>query len=193
MLTYKDYQRAADSLGVSVAHIKAFSEVESSGYGFLPTGEVKILFERHIFYRQLTSNKGKAFADTVSKTDSDICNTTPGGYGKLSSQHHKLQRAVAIDRKSALESCSWGAFQVMGFHWKSLGYDSVQSLVNAAYSDQGQLELVIQFLKGNPKIVAALKQNDWETVARLYNGPGFAANSYHTKMRDAFIRFGGKL
>lgn len=193
MLTDKDYQRAADSLGVSVAHIKAFSEVESSGDGFLPTGEVKILFERHIFYRQLTTNRGKAFADTVSKKDPDICNKTPGGYGKLSAQHPKLQRAVAIDRKSALESCSWGAFQVMGFHWKLLGYDSVQALVNAAYSDQGQLELVIRFLKVNPNIVAALKRNDWETVARLYNGAGFAANSYHTKMRDAFVKFGGKL
>ncbi len=192
MLTEKDYQRAADSLGVSVAHIKAFAEVESSGDGFLPTGEVKILFERHIFYRQLTSNKGKAFADTVSKTDPDICNKTPGGYGKLSAQHPKLQRAVAIDRNSGLESCSWGAFQVMGFHWKSLGYDSVQALVNAAYSDYGQLELVIRFLKVNPNIVSALKRNDWETVARLYNGPGFAANSYHTKMRDAFVKFGGK-
>ena len=193
MLTDKDYQRAADSLGVSVAHIKAFAEVESSGNGFLPTGEVKILFERHIFYRQLTNNRGKAFANTVSKTDPDICNTSPGGYGKLSAQHPKLQRAVAIDRKSALESCSWGAFQVMGFHWKLLGYDSVQSLVNAAYSDQGQLELVIRFLKVNPNIVAALKRNDWETVARLYNRAGFAANSYHTKMRDAFVKFGGKL
>ena len=192
MLTDKDYQRAADSLGVSVAHIKAFAEVESSGDGFLPTGEVKILFERHIFYRQLTTNRGKAFADTVSKTDPDICNTSPGGYGKLSEQHPKLQRAVAIDRKSALESCSWGAFQVMGFHWKLLGYDSVQGLVNAAYSDQGQLELVIRFLKVNPNIVAALKRNDWETVARLYNGAGFAASSYDTRLHDAYVKFGGK-
>lgn len=192
MLKETDYQRAANTLGVTVPHIKAFAEVESNGDGFLPTGEVKILFERHVFYRQLVTNKGKSFADTVAKTDPDICNKTPGGYGKLSAQHPKLQRAVAIDRKSALESCSWGAFQVMGFHWKLLGYESVQGLVNAAYSDQGQLELVIRFLKVNPNIVAALKRNDWETVARLYNGPGFAANSYHTKMRDAFVKFGGK-
>lgn len=193
MLKETDYQRAANTLGVTVPHIKAFAEVESNGDGFLPTGEVKILFERHVFYRQLVTNKGKSFADTVAKTDPDICNKTPGGYGKLSQQHPKLQRAVAIDRKSALESCSWGAFQVMGFHWKLLGYDSVQDFVNSAYSDQGQLELVIRFLKVNPNIVAALKRNDWETVARLYNGAGFAANSYHTKMRDAFVKFGGKL
>lgn len=190
MLTDKDYQRAADYLGVTVPHIKAFAEVESNGDGFLPTGEVKILFERHIFYRQLTTNKGKAFADTVSKTDPDICNKTPGGYGKLSEQHPKLQRAVAIHRQSALESCSWGAFQVMGFHWKLLGYDSVQSLVNAAYSDQGQLELVIRFLKANPNIVAALKRNDWETVARLYNGP--AQKGYDARLHEAYVKFGGK-
>lgn len=192
MLKETDYQRAANTLGVTVPHIKAFAEVESNGDGFLPKGEVKILFERHVFYRQLVTNKGKSFADTVAKTDPDICNKTPGGYGKLSQQHPKLQRAVTIHRQSALESCSWGAFQVMGFHWKLLGYDSVQGLVNAAYTEQGQLELVVRFLQLNPGIVTALRNNAWATVAKLYNGSNFSANSYDTKLHNAYIKFGGK-
>lgn len=190
MLNEKDYERAAASTGLTVPHIKAFAEVESSGDGFLATGEVKILFERHVFYQQLSKSKGKAFADTVSKTDPDICNKTPGGYGKYSEQHKKLQRAVAIDRKSALESASWGAFQVMGYHWESLGYDSIQDFINLMYSDAGQLSVLVQFLRTNPKIIQAMKSQDWTTAARLYNGP--KQKGYDARLHEAYVKFGGK-
>jgi len=190
MLTDLDYQRAANNLGLTLPHIKAFAEVESNGNGFLPTGEVKILFERHVFYKQLVTNRGKAFADTVAKTDPDICNKTAGGYGKYSEQHPKLQRAVAIDRNSALESCSWGAFQIMGYHWKTVALANVQEFVNLNYSDAGQLKCLVLFLKANPSIVTALKNKAWSTVARLYNGP--AQKNYDTRLRDAYAKFGGK-
>ncbi|WP_262919099.1 N-acetylmuramidase family protein [Niabella hibiscisoli] len=49
ILTEKDFQDAARQLNCEVAAIKAVAEVESKGDGFLPTGEPKILFERHIF------------------------------------------------------------------------------------------------------------------------------------------------
>lgn len=192
MPTDLDYQRAANSLGLTIPHIKAFAEVESNGDGFLPTGEVKILFERHVFYKQLTANRGKEFADTVSKKDPDICNPSAGGYGKYSEQHPKLQRAVAIDRQSGLESCSWGAFQIMGYHWKTVGLANVQEFVNLNYSDSGQLQCLVLFLKANPSIVTALRNKAWAAAAKLYNGPVYAANSYDTKLANAYAKFGGK-
>ena len=191
MFSESDFQKAATDLGITPAHIKAFAEVESSGDGFLPTGEPKILFERHVFYQRLVKNRGQSFADTVRKTDPDICNPSAGGYGKYSEQHPKLQRAVAIDRPSALESCSWGAFQVMGYHWTTCGYNSVQGLVNAAYSESGQLDMLVRFLKANPGIIHALRAKDWPTVARLYNGPAYAKNAYDTKLAAAYKKFGG--
>lgn len=190
MLTDLDYQRAANTLGLNLPHIKAFAEVESNGDGFLPTGEVKILFERHVFYKQLVANRGKSFANTVAKTDPDICNTTPGAYGKYSEQHPKLKRAVAIDRQSGLESCSWGAFQVIGYHWKTVGLANVQEFVNLNYSDDGQLQVLVLFLKANTSIVTALRNKSWTTAARLYNGP--SQKGYDTKLANAYAKFGGK-
>lgn len=191
MFSENDYRKAASDLGLSAAHIKAFVEVEAAGDGFLPDGQVKILFERHVFYQQLVKNRRQSFADTVAKTDPDICNRTAGGYGKYSEQHPKLQRAVAIDRQSALESCSWGAGQIMGYHWKTCGYDSVQALVNAAYTESGQLDMLVRFLKANPGIINALRAKDWPTVARLYNGPAYAKNAYDAKLSAAYKKFGG--
>ena len=96
---------------------------------------------------------------------------------------------MKIDRVTALESASWGAYQIMAYHWKVLGYSSVQEFVNKAYTEEGQLELFIRFVKATPNVLKALKAKDWVGVAKAYNGPGYAKNSYHIKMKEAYDQF----
>ncbi len=52
-LNNTDYQRVAAGLSAEVASVKAVTLVESDGEGFLPSGKTTILFERHVFRRQL--------------------------------------------------------------------------------------------------------------------------------------------
>lgn len=186
------FNKAASTLGVNVAAIKAIAEVESQGNGFYDNGEVKILFERHIFYQRLKISRGKDFADSVYRNSPDICNPVGGGYGKFSEQHPKLRRAEVIDKQCAREACSWGAFQVLGSNWESLGYSSVQGLVNDAFSDDGQLSMLVRFLKANPPIIQAMLAKDWAGVARRYNGPNYKQNNYEIKLADAYKKYGGK-
>ena len=42
----------------------------------------------------------------------------------------KLAQAVVLNRDAALQSCSWGRFQVLGLNWKSLKYESLQEFIN---------------------------------------------------------------
>lgn len=192
MISESAYQKAAKTLGISEAAIKAFATVESSGNGFQSDGQVKILFERHVFYRQLAKAKTQAFADQTYKSNPDICNPTAGGYGLYSAQHARLNRAVAIDRDCALCSASWGAFQIMGYQWKICGYSSLQEFINGMQTDDGQLDSLVRFLTANPSIVRCIKAKDWAGAARGYNGPGYASNNYDTKLAAAYARFGGQ-
>ncbi|MEY8111095.1 N-acetylmuramidase domain-containing protein, partial [Burkholderia cenocepacia] len=48
-----DLERAARTLDVPLACIRAVNEVESRGAGFLPDGRPVILFERHVFWKRL--------------------------------------------------------------------------------------------------------------------------------------------
>lgn len=185
-LTEKDYQDAASKLGVPVAAVKAVSSVESSGNGFLADGRPKILFERHIF-KKLLITKG---IDT-SKIPSGICSSTPGGYLGGADEHERLGTAAKYDRDCALESASWGSFQVMGYHWEALGYPTLQAFINDQYKAAGQLDTFVRFIKADPRLVKALKAKDWTSFASIYNGPNFAKNSYHTKMSSAYKQFGG--
>lgn len=187
-----DYSKAAQLLDVEEAAVKAIASVESSGEGFITdkTGNKlpKILFERHVMFKRLRDFTPIKSADMATKYP-DIVNPTPGGYKGGLAEHERLDRAVKIDRVTALESASWGAYQIMAYHWKALGYSSVQEFVNKAYTEEGQLELFIRFVKASPNVLKALKAKDWVGVARAYNGPGYAKNSYHIKMKEAYDQF----
>ncbi len=199
MLTDFDYAVAANKLGLTVPHIKAIASVESSGSGFLSDGKPKILFERHKFYSGLAVKRGADFAEQTFKSDPGICNKVSGGYAtgataeiRGQAEWDRLSRAIRIDRECALEAASWGAFQIMGYQWKSFpGISSVQALVNMAYSELGQLQLLVAFLQANPGIVAALKRKDWASAARGYNGSNYAAGFYDKKLATAYARNGG--
>jgi len=70
-----------------------------------------------------------------------------------------------------------------------MGYSSVQELVNDAFTDDGQLELLVRFLQANPAIIRAAAQQNWPEVARRYNGPDYLANQYDTKLASAFDKW----
>lgn len=185
-LTEKDYQNAADLLGVPVAAVKAVATVESNGNGFLADGRPKILFERHVFKKRM-----EAKGISTSKIPTGICSATTGGYLGGEDEHERLDMAAKYNRDIALESASWGAFQIMGYHWKALGYPTLQAFINDQYKAAGQLDTFIRFIKADPRLVKALKAKDWTSFASIYNGPNFAKNSYHTKMASAYKQFGG--
>lgn len=186
-----DFELAARKLGCSVEAIQAVAFVESSGGGFLPNGQPKVCFERHIFRKRLLSNGvSKQDVEDLQDLYPDLICTTPGGYRGGHAEHERLGRAVDIHRDSALESCSWGAFQIMGHHWTTLGYKRLQEFINDAFkSEQSQLNMFVRFILADSRLLNALKKKDWKTFAMIYNGPAYAKNKYDQKIKDAFEKF----
>ena len=180
-LVERDFVGAAKLIGCDDAAIKAVAEVESRGAGFLPTGEPKILFERHIFSRRT--------GGVYDRIAPDISNKKPGGYGRESEQHARLQKAVAYNRDAALKSASWGKFQVMGFNYELAGYNDLQSFINAAYnSEADHLNMFVNYVinVGLSKYIIAKK---WAEFADGYNGPDYKINNYDTKMAVAYKKY----
>lgn len=177
------YQKLGAELKAPPENIRAVAEIESQGDGFLPTGEVKILFEPHVFWRCL-AKKGITPKNHL-KGNEDILYPTwqQGRYGKVSAQHGRLQRAVKIDRDCALMACSYGKFQVLGENYKDLGYKTIQEFVNAASTNEGQVELFVRFLKAK-HLIDELQRGDFKTFALLYNGKYAEKNNYPAKMTN---------
>ncbi len=178
LLTTADFERAAKLLDCSVAAIRAVCAVEAPKGGFLPSGEPTILFERHIFSRR-TNKK-------YDQSNLGISDPKPGGYVGGQFEHVRLAQAVALDRDNAMQSASWGKFQIMGFNWQACGYPSLQAFINAMYQSEGaQLDAFIGFVKSQG-LADELRDGRWADFARKYNGPNFAINQYDYKLAEAF-------
>lgn len=186
LLTEQDYARAAERLGCDVAAVKAVDEVESGGRGFLADGRPKILFERHVFRRQLLDRGIDTRA--YEREQPELVNVKPGGYKGGADEWRRLDDAVQIHREAALSSASWGKYQIMGYHWRALGFESVQAFVNAMYHSEGkQLDAFVEFVKTN-RLDDELRRKDWTGFARGYNGKNFAVNKYDLKLAAAYER-----
>lgn len=197
LLKHSDLVKASQRLGVPVAAVYALNEVESQGCGFFDNGKPVILFERHVMYQRLQVARDPAddqeqlrrHADDLANQVPNLVNPKAGGYIGGTAEHQRLAQAIQFDEQAALESASWGCFQVMGYHWTRLGYPSVQDFVAAMKrSEADQLEAFVRFIEADQVLHKALKALKWVTVAKLYNGPSYERNLYDVKLKRAFER-----
>lgn len=189
-VTPEMWTRLAARLEVEVAALRAVAEVESAGSGFLaaPDRRPKVLFEGHVFHR-LTAGRYGASHPNLSYPKWDRKQYA----GSLPGEWKRLDRAATLDPAAAMQSASWGAFQIMGFNYALCGFDSVGAFVECQSSGaDGQLETFASLIArpGSP-LLLPLRRLDWARFARLYNGPGYAQNRYDEKLAQAYARHAG--
>jgi hypothetical protein len=182
---------AAGDLDIEPAALLAVADVESGGrpYAIIRgKKEPLIRFEGHYFDRRLSG------AEREHARKAGLASPVPGAVRNPSGQAARwrlLARAEAIDREAARESVSWGLGQVMGAHWKMLGYAGVDTFVSEVReSVAGQAQAMARFI-ARAGLADALKSHDWTAFARGYNGPLFARNSYDRRIAEAFVAYGG--
>lgn len=178
-----DYGRIGRILNLSEDHVRAVVEVEAAGSGFDAQGRPKILFEPHIFYRELGEQK-RAVA-----FNQGLAYPKWGASPYPKDSYPRLFAAVKIDRPAALRSTSWGLGQIMGFNHKAAGFVNVEAMVDAMLDDEEKhLEAMIRFI-GSEGLDDELRRGEWAAFARVYNGPKYAAHCYHTKLAAAFAKW----
>lgn len=190
MVTEKDFQECAEALGVEVAALKAVVEVEcSSKGGFLVDGRPRILFEGHIFWRMLALRGIDPEPLAVEHPDIIYPRWERSHYRGGVGEWERFGCASAICHGAAIESASWGLFQIMGFHWKTCGCSSAEDFAERMGRSEGeQMKLAMRFLQ-KTGIAEWLKTKDWSTFALRYNGSGYKANHYDTRLQRAYEKF----
>lgn len=178
-----DFGRIGRRLNLTEDLVRTVVEVEASGSGFDGFGRPKMLFEPHVFWRELgeakrriAENQGLAYPKWGAKP-----------YPKDS--YPRLQAAMQIDRPAALRSASWGLGQIMGFNCKAAGYATAEEMVVDFLDDEERhLEAMMRFILSEG-LDDELRDRRWEGFARGYNGPGYAKGGYHTKLAAAFAKW----
>lgn len=179
-LSERDITEAAQTLGVTPAHIKAVTVVESSGAGFAD-GRPVLLFEPHRFSRS-TKGRYDEVAPDVSypKWDRTKYPKTQDG------RYAQLVKAVGLEAHAGFASASYGRFQILGENFKECGYDSPFEFAQAqAYDERTQLYAFVSFLRSKG-LDRALRANSWAVFAKGYNGSAYRVNRYDEKLAAAF-------
>ncbi len=181
-ITQQDFVNAAGDLKCEVAAVKAVAEVEARGSGFLGDGRPKILFEAHHFSRFTKRVYDKLYPNISSSTwKKDL-------YLGGAKEYDRLNEAIKLDAKSAIQSASWGAFQIMGFNYQSAGFTSPEDYVAAMYKGEGEhLKAFVSFVK-SMKLAKHIQTKSWEAFAKAYNGPKYKDNDYDGKLAKAYAK-----
>ena len=177
-------QTIASAFGLEWSAVAAFISVETGGLGFDPaTGKIIIQFEP-VWFR-----KKAPFA--------------PSGLWSVNRVEVQTKEWLAFndafkkDPAAAMSATSIGLGQIMGFHFKRLGYSSVGEMWDDAKKGvDRQIWQICQFIKTDTNLNNALKARNWSAVATIYNGAGFRELAikynrvpYDISMKTEFEKF----
>lgn len=183
-VTNEEIQSLANQYNIEFVALKAFIEVESGGRGFDPvTGKIIIQFEPSWFRKKAPYAPSGAWS--------------LNGVERQSREWIAFNEAFRLNPNAAMESTSIGLMQVMGFHYRKLGFKSVGEMWDhAKVSERNQVEQGILFIKATPALYKALQEKNWHLVAYYYNGSAYkemakkwGREPYNISMEKAYNKY----
>lgn len=181
-------ETVATGLGVDINLLKAIDKIESHGGGFLKTGEIKVLYERHIFNRECKEQGLHLLRTLVQANHPDLCNTKPGGYIGGVAENIKLSSAKELNPEIAARSVSYGRYQLMGFRYKWCGFSSALQMESTLNEHEDEhLHALANFIEAQPDLLKAMQDLDFSKVASIYNGPKH--QQYDVKLEREYNHF----
>jgi hypothetical protein len=173
--------------------LQAILNVESGGRALGENGKPIIRFENHVFAQRVDRATYDRYFRHGSpawtkhewrRNESDIWRQVHTG--RQADEWAVYNFAAALNREAATESISIGAGQIMGFHWRKLGYANAAAMLEAFHNPQTQMAGMFVYIVNTPGLLEAVKRRDWRELARLYNGGGnvdYAAGKYEAAYR----------
>lgn len=178
-------QQAA-SLNVEVADLAGVLQIESGGKGFSANGDMIIRFENHILWREWGSanadtynshfdydRDGKAWEGHKFRKESDA--SWGSFHGNQDKEWEVIEFARELAGEDALLCASYGAAQVMGFNYATLGYENVTDMFDSMQAGiKGQLDGMFAYISNSATCMSGLRSGDYVKFATGYNGSGQA-------------------
>lgn len=174
------YEEVSKDLGMEPELLKAFIKVESGKTNTL-NGRPICRWETHIFKRY-----------------TNITINVHGMRGKITeecqnNEYEAYERGCSIEEgkyaDKAQMSASWGMGQIMGFHYKRLGFSTPKALIDyIAASDDNSLRAIGKFIKTNAQLLKACQEKDFHNIAKFYNGAHYEKYAPEGKQYDDKIK-----
>lgn len=151
----------AKRYGIPPSIFLAFIEVETGGKGFDDkTGKIIIQFEPSWFRKKAPYAPSGRWS--------------LNGVERQAKEWEAFNNAFRINPDAAMESTSIGLPQILGLHWKLLGYKSVGEMWDHfKKGEREQVEGLALFIRANKGLLNAITSKDYHMMAYIYNGPKY--------------------
>lgn len=191
-ITQEELLFIAKDLGdTNTKRINAVAKVESNGKGWDESGLVKILYERHLFYKY--TNKIIKWLSFGFISDKSAGGYTPDINGnKINDSWEKLIAAMCVNPDAACQSISIGKFQVLGKWYKQCGYSNPIDMLYAATKDEySHYKMLRDYILNVAMLKKAFlkissKKEDCQPFAYGYNGEMYKKYKYDEKIAKAY-------
>ena len=169
---------------IGTADLLTFISVETGGQGFdSKTGKILIQFEPSWFRKKAPYAPSGLWS--VNKVDVQR------------KEWLAFNDAFSKNADAAMQATSIGLGQIMGLHYKRLGYKSVGDMWDDAKKGiKQQIKQLVKFIQTDENLQSAIEHHNWTDVAEMYNGKGFReiAVKYHRvpydkALEDAYYQF----
>lgn len=164
------------------ADLGGIKVVESGSFGWFRNGQIKILPEPHVFRRRLPERlRAKAIRQGLA-TRGFRATKASGHYKSMRGpkpRYDLLNKMIQFCLKHnkgmvgpAYMSVSIGDFQIMGFHWKALGFKSAKNMFDQFCASQTvQINAFVKLLL-QMGLKQAIRDRNFARVETVYNGGG---------------------
>ena len=179
-LSDEDYKKASEIIELEIPMIKAVAKIECFNKPFTESGKPNILFEGHVFWKELSNRNILNKTLNTYKDIDDILYTkiNRSKYKSGDEEWKRLEKARKINEDAALCSTSFGMFQIMGFNYENCNCTSVLEFeLQNSISCQEQLKLFCIYML-NTGLTRYLQNKQFDKFARYYNGTGYKKNKY---------------
>ncbi|MEI7486287.1 MAG: N-acetylmuramidase domain-containing protein [Chryseobacterium sp.] len=176
--------KISKAFNFELAVMLSFIEVETGGQGFdSKTGKIIIQFEPSWYKKKAPYAPSGLWS--LNKVDVQA------------KEWPAFTNAFKLNENAAMESTSIGLPQIMGFHYKRLGFNSVGEMWDhAKESLENQIWQLAKFIDTDKNLKKAILNKDWFTIAKIYNGAGFLElarkykrEPYNISMEKAYKKY----
>ena len=147
--------------GIEAAALASFIMTETGGKGFdEKTGKILIQFEPKWFKKHVPyAPSGKWSVNKIEKQQAEWV---------------AFSDAFRNNADGAMKSTSIGLGQIMGFHYKRLGFKTVGEMWDhAKKSLENQVWQICKFIETDKELKKAIVAKNWHVIASIYNGSGY--------------------
>ena len=183
-----DANAMARNFGIPSSRIRSILKIESGETAFDPDTKYPLVrLELHILMNSLNAQE-RAVAANHFRFKPGVRQWSAGAqefldpgdrtwkvleYGGQFLRLAAISAAYNMFGDRAMQATSIGIGQIMGFHYRRLGFKSAQEMFEfAAVSEENQVEMMAKFIQSDQRLLSSIKSGDAEGFAMAWNGSG---------------------